>query len=93
MWLQIYFLHHVNLHISSFFFSILQFIFYLNFYLLTIQTKSLIDDLLKNICIMDIEAGAESEFNANKFETNYEDNLEFKVTYNKLLLLGPHSTK
>lgn len=42
---------------------------------------------------MDIEAGAESEFNANKFETNYEDNLEFKVTYNKLLLLGPHSTK
>ena len=37
---------------------------------------------------MDIEAVAESEFYADEFEIDYEDNLESKVTCNKSLLPG-----
>ncbi len=43
--------------------------------------------------MIDTEAGAESEFYANEFEMDYEDNLESKVTRNKSLLPGLHSAK
>ncbi len=42
---------------------------------------------------MDIEAGAESEFYADEFETDHEDNLESEVTRNKSLLPGSCSAK
>lgn len=40
------------------------------------------------IFIIDTEATVESSFNGNKFEIDHEDNPEFKVAGNKLLLLG-----
>ncbi len=43
--------------------------------------------------IIDTETGTESEFYADEFETDYEDNLDSKVTCNKSLLLGPRSAK
>lgn len=45
------------------------------------------------VCIIDTETGKESEFYTDEFKTDYEDNLESKVTCNKLLLLGLHSAK
>ncbi len=38
--------------------------------------------------MMDIKAGAESEFYADEFKTDHEDNLKSKVTCNKSLLPG-----
>lgn len=43
--------------------------------------------------IIDIEAGIESEFYNNKFETDYKNNFESKITHNKSLLLGFYLTK
>lgn len=35
---------------------------------------------------MDIETGVKSTFYMNEFETDYKENLESKITFNKLLL-------
>lgn len=42
---------------------------------------------------MDIKASTESKFCADGFETDYEDNLESKVTCNESLLPGFYSAK
>ena len=49
--------------------------------------------MLKNTCTIDIEAGTESEFYVDEFETDYKDNFESKVICNKLLLPGLCSTE
>ena len=38
---------------------------------------------------MDTEAGVESEFQRDEFETDHKENFEFEVVGNKSLLPGP----
>ncbi len=43
--------------------------------------------------MMDIEIGAKSEFYADEFETNHDDNFKSEVTCNQSLLPGPHTAE
>lgn len=43
--------------------------------------------------MIDVITNAENRFYTNEFETDYKDNFESKVTYNKLLLLSSYLAK